>query len=90
MSSIYQDSMNDLAKSCDQYRKELLNLSHLKQDIWRVSQDIVSISEKDLRLLLMRVEGRLDHIEHTTNTEDLRDRILAELDELDKKLELWV
>ena len=79
--------MKDLVRSCDRYREELLDLSHLKQDIWRVSQDIVSICEKDLRLLLMRMKDKLDHIEHTTNTEDLRDKILAELDE---KLEPWV
>ncbi|OQX25852.1 MAG: hypothetical protein BWK80_13520 [Desulfobacteraceae bacterium IS3] len=85
--TIYNDILTMLYNDCKKYQNRLSDIDELKTAVWKASQAITHIEEKELRNFLQSVEGRLDMIQFTSESvfEDSLE-IISELTEKISKI----
>jgi 2-keto-3-deoxy-galactonokinase len=86
----YPEAARELLASCDAYIGGLASFAETKSAIWSAAQQIVLVDKRELHDFLQVAEGRLDMIQHTTNTDSVfqatlpvvqgaRDRVVLDL-----------
>lgn len=85
--SIYIDALHRLLKAVDEYASQNISLEIYQAEIFRAEKEIVSLDEKELRLLLQNHENELELIKYTT--EDKKS-MLSEVAIFREKLCSWL
>lgn len=85
--SIYIDALHRLVTAIDEYVSQNISLEVYQSEIFRAEKEIVSLDEKELRLLLQNHENELELIKYTT--EDKKS-VLSEVNIFREKLCSWI
>jgi len=85
--SIYIDALHRLLRAVDEYASKNISLEIYQAEIFRAEKEIVSLDEKELRLLLQNHENELELIKYTT--EDKKS-MLSEVAIFREKLCSWL
>ncbi len=86
MSTNYPIEIVNLLERCKEYRLQNVPLDELKQAIWKAAQTIESSDEYEIRKSLQVIEGRLDMVQFTTDSEIVFDATLPIIHELEETL----
>lgn len=76
----------NLLERCKEYRLQNVPLDELKQAVWEAAQTIESSDEYEFRKSLQVIEGRLDMVQFTTDSEKVFDTTLPIIHELEETL----
>ena len=67
---------------CNFFKNGRATAEQLKEVIWAVSQEIVSLEEKNLRLFLMKSEAEIDEIQFTLDDDSQNEKINLVVDKI--------
>lgn len=84
MATIYRMVLDDVERSCKEYRRRALTLDELKADLWKAASQVVAHDERSLRSFLQWAEGQLDIIQFTTDDAHIYDRTVEIVDQVDE------
>lgn len=87
MGTIYGTTITMLRRKCSEYRRKKASLDDLKSAVWQAAQEIESSDEYELRKSLQTIEGRLDVIQFTTDSDKVFDATLLIVEELEELLQ---
>ena len=86
MSTNHPIAIVNLLVRCEEYRLQNVPLDELKQAVWETAQTIESSDEYEFRKALQVIEGRLDMVQFTTDSETVFDATLPIIHELEETL----
>jgi len=84
MGTSYTSTITTILERCSEYRRNDISLDDLKRTVWDAAQTIESAHEYDLRKSLQAIEGRLDMIQFTTDSDKVYETTLPVVQELEE------
>ena len=79
-------AITDLLEKCKKYHKRTIALEELKQTLWEAAISIERKENYQLRKTLEAIEGRLDIVQFTTDSEGVFDATIPIITELELTL----
>jgi len=83
MSTKYSTTIANMLEQCSEYRLRKVSLDKLKRIVWEAAQRVESSDEHGLRQSLQVIEGRLDMVQFTTDSDKVFDASIPVIQELE-------
>lgn len=86
MATIYPTVLDEVERTCEEYRRRSLTLNDLKAALWKAASEVVAHDERSLRSFLQWAEGQLDMIQFTTDDAYLYGRTLEIVERVEEMM----